>query len=281
MRRVFLFALAIALLGSCDLYQIDPPVNIDFPNLQPYYSQSQISIDYIIRGAFYVDVQVQRLNEQLEWIELPQMGQRLVQTRGTLSWDESLTNTTYKLICRAVASRSGLNKVLDPPIREVTFNVVLQPMLILNISLKPGSMVKSGVVPVSVQFVVKGYGIRPGSVLLLLDTTFRPIFYSEPYSSYLTYMPNIVVPAVYAYGFGSKTSDLGGGLEEWTYTINFAHNMPPYALNGVDEFVAGETIYLMLLGITEVDYNVLASLNLTHPNPFPNVLISWHHITWL
>lgn len=277
MRRTFLFVSILAL--GCDLYQIDPPVSIDLPNLHPYYTQPKPEIEYRIRGAFLIDMEAQLLNNQHQWVTVPALSLRLIEQQGKIVWSEPLENTTYRLVFRAVASRGGLQKVLDTAIKEVTFDVVLQPMLVHTVSLVPGSVIKSGSVPQSAQFKIKGWGIRPGARLLLLDTSFSVIFFSPPYDVYLRYFP-ILGSAVHVFGLGVRTADLGAGLEEWTYQVNFNCYDPPYALNGVQEFAVGEIIYWMVEGVPKQDPYHLLGMNQVYPNPFPHLPTSWPNFIW-
>lgn len=270
-------ALGLAWVGSCALYQTDIPITLDFQNFQPVITHPDPQWDYRIRGAFHVDMRVQALNSQDQWVSVSDMNQRLREAQGTIRWNHPLTNTRYRLTFRAVASRSGLEKVLDPPFREDQFDVVLQPLNVQSVNVVPGSKVTSGPVPVSIQLIVKAYGLRPGAQLILIDTSYT---FSPPLTSYQMSMPGVYTPGIHVFGSGVKIADLGSGLEDWLFTVPFDCHSPPYAIDGTNGFSVGDTIYLLVVNVPGLDPHNPMIPNQVYPNPYPGTLTSWPSVTW-
>lgn len=274
---VLVGALGMAWVGSCDLYRTDIPISLELQNFQPIVTDPDLHLDYRIRGAFHVDMRVQALNPQGQWVNVSDMNQRLREAQGTLRWNQPLSNTRYRLTFRAVASRSGLEKVLDPPFREDQFDVVLQPLNVQTVNIVPGSKVTSGPNPVSIQFLVKAYGLRPSAQLILIDTSYT---YSPSLTSYEMWMPGVYTLGIHVFGSGVKIADLGGGLEDWLFTIPFDCHSPPYAIDGTNGFSVGDTIYLMVVNASGLDPNNPMIPNQVYPNPYPWTLTSWPSVTW-
>ncbi len=249
------------MFSGCELYDLDGgDIILDIPDVT---FEAQPEIHYEISGSFDAEVRFEYLSNQGVLIPDPSLTRRLAYPSGVIKFSEPLRNTRYRILAYAVTRRSGVEVLLDDIVKEYGMDVVTQP---LNITLPPqlDSVSRVGNVPLFAELTVQGTGIRPSALMVLMDTTYG----TDPHNGNL--LDSVNTPGLLFFGYGIKTADLGAGVEEWTYFIDFKCHGSILS-GGVQSYTAGQTVFVTFYNInssSDRDYN--------HIQPSPSSPIgSW------